>query len=833
LLAARYRIIAMLGRGGMGEVYRADDLTLNQQVALKFLPTAISANPNSVDRFRNEVRVARLVSHPNVCRVYDLGEFEGNLFLSMEYVDGEDLGSLLRRIGRLPEDKALEIARKLCAGLAAAHEKGVLHRDLKPSNVMLDGRGHVLLTDFGLAGLADQIGGAEVRNGTPAYMAPEQLAGTEVTVRSDIYSLGLVLYEIVTGKRPYDSDTLAGLQRARTSGAPPTPSTLVKDLDPAVERIIQRCLETEPSRRPASALAVSAALPGGDPLAAALAAGETPSPEMVAAAGEGSCFTPRVALQILLAVAVVIALQAYLQYRLNALDRMGFDQSPEVLQHKATETLRGLGYTDPPADVVMGFDLDLNLNRYIERTDHPAQWERVLRERPPMVVFQYRQSDAPITASQYHDDKLTPGIVTMDDPPPTTSGMISLESDIHGRLLDFEAIPPQVLDARAGPPSLPNWKALFAAADLDPAQFKSVEPERTWLATSDVRAAWEGTWPGTERPLRVEAAALRGKPVAFALISPWKDPDRLPDKSGASPQQWVLTTILIAIFVFAPMLGLRNFKQNKGDRRGAYRLAVFIFCAQMTLWFFRGHFTPTLDLVMPLIMGLCSSLFYGGMMWVMYMALEPYIRRRWPQGIIAWSNLLTGHWRDPVVGRDALFGAAMGAVWLLLSRAGDVARMAHGASLNVGNTAYLNGLRSSLGLAIVAVPDSIRTALVFFFVIFLLRVVLRNQWLAVVAFVGLFLVLDVIGSRYVWIDTAETILNYGLVALVITRLGLLAFIVGVFVHDLLVHLPVTLNTNAPYFPVTILMMAIALAVCFWAFRTSIAGRRVFNADLFG
>src|SRR5204862_6052822 len=150
-------------------------------------------NPDSIARFRNEVRLARQVSHPNVCRVYDVGEIDGHFFLSMEYVDGEDLASLLRRIGRLPADKALEIGRRLCAGLAAAHEKGVLHRDLKPGNVMLDGRGHVLLTDFGLAGLAGEIGGAEVRNGTPAYMAPEQLAGEEGTVRSDPYAPRLVL----------------------------------------------------------------------------------------------------------------------------------------------------------------------------------------------------------------------------------------------------------------------------------------------------------------------------------------------------------------------------------------------------------------------------------------------------------------------------------------------------------------------------------------------------------------------------------------------------------------------------------------------------------------
>ena len=152
LLANRYRIVALLGRGGMGEVYRAHDLTLGQEVALKFLPEVAARNPAALARFYNEVRIARQVSHPNVCRVYDLGEVEGQPYLSMEYIDGEDLGSLLRRIGRLPSDKAVETARQLCAGLAAAHAKGVLHRDLKPANVMLNGRGQVVVTDFGLAG---------------------------------------------------------------------------------------------------------------------------------------------------------------------------------------------------------------------------------------------------------------------------------------------------------------------------------------------------------------------------------------------------------------------------------------------------------------------------------------------------------------------------------------------------------------------------------------------------------------------------------------------------------------------------------------------------------
>src|SRR5256885_10986447 len=147
ILAERYRIVGLLGEGGMGKVYRADDLKLGQPVALKFLPPALASDPLGLIRFRNEVRVAREVTHANVCRVYDIGEAESQHFISMEYVDGEDLKSLLRRIGRLPQDKAVEIARQLCMGLAAAHDKGVLHRDLKPANIMIDGRGKARITD--------------------------------------------------------------------------------------------------------------------------------------------------------------------------------------------------------------------------------------------------------------------------------------------------------------------------------------------------------------------------------------------------------------------------------------------------------------------------------------------------------------------------------------------------------------------------------------------------------------------------------------------------------------------------------------------------------------
>jgi Protein kinase domain len=270
LLAGRYRLVAALGRGGMGEVYRADDLTLDQPVALKFLPAHLADDPDRLARFRKEVAVARRVSHPNVCRVYDLTEVDRQPFLTMEYVDGEDLASLLRRIGRVPVDKATAIARELCHGLAAVHEQQLVYRDLKPANVMLDGRGKVRLTDFGLAAAAEDLSLTESRVGTPAYMAPEQLDGKDVTTRSDLFALGLVLYELFTGRCAF-----TGIDR---DTPPSTPSSHIGGLDPAVERVILLCVERDPSDRPASALAVAAALTEGDSLAATLYPSATPSP---------------------------------------------------------------------------------------------------------------------------------------------------------------------------------------------------------------------------------------------------------------------------------------------------------------------------------------------------------------------------------------------------------------------------------------------------------------------------------------------------------------------------------------------------------------------------
>lgn len=346
MLAERYRIVGLLGRGGMGEVYRADDLKLGQPVALKFLPDHLMSDGAALARFHREVRVARQVSHKNVCRVYDIGEVDGRHFLSMEYIKGEELSSFMRRIGRLPPDKGLQLARQICAGLAAAHDAGVLHRDLKPANVMIDENGHARILDFGLAGLTEEFGDDELAAGTPAYMAPEQLEGKEQTVKTDIYSLGLLLYELFTGKKAFEAATLGELLKLRRSDSTPTtPSQIVKDLDPLIEKVIERCIQKDPGERPSSALQVAAALPGGDPIAAALAAGETPSPEMVAAAPTEGILKPAVATILMFTFVVGLALACWLtKYTNTAVYLMTpLDIPPEALRARARDTVKKWG----------------------------------------------------------------------------------------------------------------------------------------------------------------------------------------------------------------------------------------------------------------------------------------------------------------------------------------------------------------------------------------------------------------------------------------------------------------------------------------------------------
>ena len=833
LLAERYRIVALLGKGGMGEVYRADDLTLGQPVALKFLPEEAAQDPALLERFRGEVRISRKVSHPSVCRVYDVGEVDGQTFFTMEYVDGEDLASLLRRIGRLPHDKAVDIARQLCAGLAAAHAKGVLHRDLKPANIMLDGRGQAVITDFGLASFSGQVQGAEVRSGTPAYMAPEQLAGKEVTEKSDIYSLGLVLYEIFTGKRAFSAEDLGELLRSRAASTVSRPSSFVKDIDPLVERVILHCLETDPAKRPASALAVAAALPGGDPLAAALAAGETPSPQMVAAAGQMEGMKPRAALLCLLACVIGLIVAVTFTTKSDALSGIPLEMPPDVLSQKAKDIVSQLGYNPKSVDSAADFSYDPELQRWLERNDKPPQWRKILAEGPPLLRFTFRQSPRYLIPSDLVG-QFTPGIVTLNDPPPLISGMVSLVLDTNGKLVSFQAVPPQVDETPATAKPM-DWGPLFAAAGLDQSQLQTATPQWLPLANSDERAAWTGKWPGSGRSLRVEAASWRGKPVFFQMIGPWTRPTRqqaLAVNSGTKIGQTLGLILFFLIPIGAAILARRQYKQGKGDRLGASRLAAAIFLAQMAIWLCFGHFAPASEWIALVVLAVSTGLFFACITWVLYMALEPFVRRLWPQTIISWARLLSGRVRDPLVGRDVLFGVALGLTWVVIFVVNQAFATVHfNAAPQLMSTDYLLGSRSTLGALLFQLPSAIQGTLLFFFLLIGLRFLLRNTWAAAAGFTLVFAALRVLGSTHPVSDVVTSILIYGIAAFSLVRFGLITLAVAVFVANLMGNVPMTLDFSRWYATAAMSAPVGILAIAVWAFYTSLGGQKLIKDEV--
>jgi serine/threonine-protein kinase len=830
ILAERYRIVGLLGKGGMGEVYRADDLKLAQPVALKFLPDHLLSDAAALARFHREVRVARQVSHKNVCRVYDIGEIDGRHFLSMEFIKGEELSSLLRRIGRLPQDKALQLARQICAGLAAAHDIGFIHRDLKPANIMVDGDGNARVLDFGLGGLAEELEEEEIRAGTPAYMSPEQIEGVEQTVRSDIYSLGLVLYELFTGKRAFEAPTLNELIKLRRSDkTPTTPTSLVKDLDPLIEKVINRCLEKNPEDRPASALQVAAALPGGDPLAAALAAGETPSPEMVAAAPTEGVLKPVVALSLFGVFIVCLAASCWAT-RFGFLYRLApLNQSPEVLRARAREVIAHLGFNDVVVDSADGLVVKGDYLKYTADVDKSAnRWDKLRTEKPGPYRFWYRESPRSLDTEG--------GFVSPDDPPLTVSGMTMIYLDIDGRLHWFVRAPPQ-RESNPGAPNPVDWSTVFHEAGLDITKFQKVPS--TWVPQHayDERLAWEGADPlRPDQKLHIEAAAFAGKPAYFETTYPWDQPSRevlVPQSSSDR----AFTILVIAIFMIAligsALIARRNLRLGRGDIRGALRVSFFYLVVRLLFWLFDTHHTGSVDGEFSLFLNYLSiATFAGFYLWLLYIALEPFLRRRWPHRIISWSRLLRGEFRDPLVGSDILIGAASaGPIILSMVLTPALLRWlgrSFNLTLNPGSTRiggqFFLRLSSQMSAALFL-------SLILFFLLFMLVVVLKKEWIALVV---LGIVLTAFGTLVA--GGSPTLIPANLISALILifllyRYGLLALSAALFFVHLFVFYPVTSDFRAWYATDFVIGAVLCVALAAFACYTSLAGQSIFGGKL--
>jgi hypothetical protein len=823
VLAERYRIIGLLGRGGMGEVYRADDLKLGQPVALKFLPPRFAAEKDRLERFYAEVRIARQVSHPNVCRVYDVGEIEGQHYLSMEYVDGEDLASLLKRIGRLPSDKALEIARELCAGLAAAHDRGVLHRDLKPSNVMVDGRGRARITDFGLAVAASEVQEGEV-SGTPAYMAPEQLLGKGASIRSDIYALGLVLYELSTGKKAFDAASLDDLRRKHTEETPTAPSSVAPGFDPGVERVILRCLEKDPASRPSSVAQVAAALPGGDPLAAALAAGETPSPEMVAAAGVNGALTPSTARYLLLALAAALALLFVFLPRANIGAFVNVDKPPDALRERARDIFQALEVAKP-ADSANWFSTDRSFLEWAR--DHGGLRGDLSRD---AVAFVYRQ--APLTLFPWlaTTGPFPAPTVTSDNPAPVEPGMAEVWVDPRGRLVRLAIVPP-AFQEKPSPPQPTDWRPLFREAGLDMGRFTPVQPQWSPRGYATERAAWEGPHP--ERPgvtMRVEAASYNGRPISFRWLGPWTKPERPAIAAASTSSELIFEGILFLCFLGGAVLVRRNLRSGRSDRRGAFRLAASIGGLILLMWVLGGHHVRESYEGWIFLESFSNAAGTALIYWILYVALEPFARRRWPEILISWQRALSGRWRDPLVGRDVLIGTVIGTLYSLLL---GPARVLIPMKLGVPGLLpfpLVDDAPSNAGIMIAwflcGCVVSVFVVLGIVFLLILVRRVVRVGWLAGLIVTLLFSGTYVgTGGVVTWVPA---LLSMAALVFATVRFGVLA---GVVAHACLNIVGAGLRTGDPsnwMFYGGMIAIALIAALGGWGAKTALSGKPLFG-----
>ena len=620
-------------------------------------------------------------------------------------------------------------------GLHAAHEKGVLHRDLKPANIMIDGRGKLLITDFGLAEIADDVREDDIRSGTPAYMSPEQLAGREVTHRSDIYSLGIILHEIYTGKPVWEAGSMAELLRKRKSDSSPTPSSHVADLDPLVERVIQRCLDPNPEKRPESALRVIASLPGGDPLTAALHAGETPSPEMVAAAGDNTRVNPRLAVLGLVTVALGLLLTVWLEDQTSTLPRSSLEYQPAVLRHEVQQMLtEEFGYTGPEVEAIHGFRAFPGV-----AAEPMSYW---YRQRPTGQVTSGFQTNDFWSSTWGKMSWASPDFFQPNfELPGEMSAIISGDKRLH-----YFRVKPDLDVYTDHAKSEPRWSEWFTPQRTGfylPSENTEVPPtlekpadvqvlkvvnDRWWTPPDayDAFAVWEGkNSDGTT--FLVEAAAWRGKPIYFRKID--GDPAEITpvyDTTRGQKSFAYLFILIIALMISGVVLAWRNLRSGRGDRVGGKRLAAYVGVIGIVILSSFCHFPrePVDVYAIVITMGLSQVLFEVARTWVWYMALEPFVRSVWPQILISSSRLLEGRFHDPLVGRDILAGAVFGVLVTILLQLKLVVHSLFEESVQYDSVFSLKlmvGIRELIGTAALA------HGLAFFLAFFIMMILLMNR----------------------------------------------------------------------------------------------------------
>jgi predicted Ser/Thr protein kinase len=823
VVSDRYRIVSLLGVGGMGEVYRAEDLKLGQTVALKFLPADLASNMMLRRRFEMEVKFAREITHPNVCRVHDLGEDKGCVFISMEYVDGENLSAMLKRTGRLSEARVVEIAQELCFGLNAAHTRGVLHRDLKPANVMLDNRGRVRITDFGLAGLVGHIHPSEIRSGTPRYMAPEQLAGKGVSEKSDIYSLGLILYELISGRPAFDGQSADTLLHQHRETTPVAPSQFVRDIDPSMEAIILACLERDPSARPESALAIAAALPGSDLLAAALAAGEVPSPAMLSVAGSGQAIFRPAMMGAMAGCIVLLALALVAARKVHPVLLRDTAMAPDVLESAGRRLISDAGFIAEPRDLV---------SRYAARSEYSLA-ERGATEKLELGAM---PSDSPLffLRASFGDriesqNPLSPfvssagGIFSVDQKQADTI-LIAFEPD--GRLALFDA---SMIASEAQPEiNSPAWGDWVGRAGMKWSEFRAA---KTILSSLSCETQRIGLGPnsgsGLPASTHVEGAArgdvldyfavMTGAPQARAHLGL----DVVQRRNLITASRNVLFLLLIIVSIPAAWT---SWRQGGSDAGGAIRIGIFVGFLRLCANVLTARHVPMLPEEISIITpGVFNSIAEGLMVAIFYLAMERYVRQVWPQTLAGWSRILRGRIRDPHVGRDILVGCVVGPLWAALGSFEYVLPEWLGltprASLRfMDEFQYLMGARFGAAFCCDWLINAIYLGLLLLLLLVIMRVVVRRERIAASITWLIISLMYVPTGRHLL--TGWLVIGLGGIAVsihILVRYGLVSFVVASFLNKLIMSFPFTPDLHAWYSGYGMFAVAVTLGVACFGF----------------
>jgi serine/threonine-protein kinase len=657
-----------------------------------------------------------------------------------------------------------------------------------------------------------------------------------VSVQSDLYSLGLILYEMFTGRPTHEAKSLADLVEHHRNGSVSLPTDLVAEMDPAVERVILRCLERDPAMRPGGVAIVAAGLPGGDPLAAALAAGETPTPEMVAAAGAETGLEPLAARLALIGVVVALVVAGVLAQKTLLINQASYDLPPQVLKDRAERLLEHLGYADAPVDSAYDFEHDpadwIEIRRADAAVAELSGAERQARLRDgtwPVGRFWYRRSPEHLVANHFGDQQfdLSWGRVRLNAPAWNLPGEAGVRLDPQGRLRWFRRIPTPSDDPVTGAAPWGDWfdeeRLGFRLDDLTPTEPPMPPPDM-----ADAVMAWRGAWPDNGEPLRVIAAAYRGRPTYFEVLHEDEPHGAFAGSSRFVRGAELAYGLLLFVQIVSVVMGWRNLRRGRCDRRGAFRFAMATLLMSALVWLLLSNHVLDVQEKRLWDLGLAQAVYLAGLYWLYYIALEPYTRRLWPQTLITWTRLLGGRFRDPLVGRDLLLGAlagCMGFICLELNVLAPAWLGLEAPPLIVSPPEVLRGSASLVGHAISQTLFVIFVGLVHLLLMLVLNLTLRNRWLGGAAYVivitGLLGLLREGAPQVAWAPLGVFVV---LIFVLMTRLGLLAVFAMLLTSKLLETTPLGADLGVWYAPNGLFMLGLIVAMVVYGYNTSLGGR---------